>query len=59
MFRIRVFGTSITGLTTIIARNRNNKKDSSLMLFVIYLGHEGVAEYYRDNGVGIVLVRTN
>jgi hypothetical protein len=33
MFRIRVFGTSITSLIIIIVRNRNSRKDGSLVLF--------------------------
>jgi hypothetical protein len=26
---------------------------------VIYLGYEKVAEYYRDSGAGVILVRTS
>jgi hypothetical protein len=33
MFRIRVFGTSIAGLTIIIIRNRNSRKGGSLISF--------------------------
>jgi hypothetical protein len=38
MSRIRAFGTSIAGLITIITRNKNNKKGSSLVLFYNLLG---------------------
>jgi hypothetical protein len=31
IFRIRVFGTSIAGLITIVAHNRSNKKNVSLL----------------------------
>jgi hypothetical protein len=33
IFRIKVFDTSIAGIIIIIARNKNNKKNGSLMLF--------------------------
>jgi hypothetical protein len=36
--RIRVFGTNIAGLTTIIARNRSSRKGSSLASFCDLLG---------------------
>jgi hypothetical protein len=33
MFRIRVFGISITGIIIIIAYNKNNRRDNNLILF--------------------------
>jgi hypothetical protein len=38
MFRIRVFGTNIAGLTIIIAYNRSSRRDSGLALFYDLLG---------------------
>jgi hypothetical protein len=38
IFRIRVFGTSITGLIIIIAYNRNSRRGGSLVSFYDLLG---------------------
>jgi hypothetical protein len=38
MSRMKIFGTSIAGFIIIVARNKNNKKNNSLVLFHDLLG---------------------
>jgi hypothetical protein len=58
IFRIRVFGTSIAGLTIIIAYNRNSRKVVSCYS-MIYLGYKKVAEYYLGSRANVALIRTS